>query len=63
MSQKQNNNNDRRVATVGVLVTPALKALLRRMADEDERTVSTVTYRLLMESPTLKRKLKEAQAA
>ena len=60
-SKKPTNANNRS-ETVGVTVTPALKSLLKQMADEETRTISSLTYRLLMESPTLKSKLGEAQA-
>lgn len=65
---KKNQNKEpqikeTRCVTVGVLVSPSLKRKLKEMANEDGRTVSSLTYRLLLESPTLQRELGEVQHA
>lgn len=58
---KKKQKKETRTATVGVLVSPSLKQKLKEMANEDGRTVSSLTYRLLLESPTLQRELGEVQ--
>jgi hypothetical protein len=60
---KKEQKKETRTATVGVLVSPSLKKKLQEMATEDGRTVSSLTYRLLLESPTLQRELGEVQTA
>jgi len=59
---KKPGNKEARNVTVGVLVTPTEAAILRRLAQAEDRSVSSLAYRILKESPTLRRELKSAAA-
>lgn len=49
------------LVTIGVLVPPTLKELIKEIADAEMNTMSRVTLRMLKESPTLQRALNEAE--
>ena len=57
---KKEHKKETRTETVGVLVSPTMKQLLKQMAADEARTVSSLTYLLLLESPTLKSRLAKA---
>ena len=58
--KKYPKNPDTRCEVVGITVKPALKSLLAEMAESEKRTVSSLAYLLLIDSPKLKRKLEQA---
>lgn len=44
---------------VGTRVPPEVKVILEQMAEQEERTVSQVVWRILAESPEIKRGLRK----
>jgi hypothetical protein len=59
---KKGQKQESRTETISLVVSPGVKSLLRKLAEDDARSVSFVAHRFLMESPSLRRLLSQQNA-
>lgn len=62
MTEKDENTRERSAA-IAAEVTPEVRAAVEEIARQEERSISFMTWKLLMESPRVKAKVKELQRA
>jgi predicted transcriptional regulator len=61
--EQEKNKPKEQMAMVGVKVSPAVKDALRALATEDDRPIGYILRKLIEESPRVKQKLPQSEAA